>query len=313
MKILKKSSLFFVGFLMVLGLFVLGQFGNHLVAYGATEWVAPGSNLEDNEETVMGKVGQGSIIDRVSRIDNLLVGVDQTGAVTIRIQKQTERLRGGSEENLSIIGRLNGAEWSLDRKISNEPLIYRITDLESRVTGKLSNYSLETRSKEIAKNVVDTSVVAKVTIPTETLIWVEFIDPVSSESAQVGSIARFKVAEDVWVNNYLVFPKGALGKVRVEEIVKAKKFARNGKLVLSIEYLEAIDGTRVQVLQGDKSIEATASYGAGVSDKARKNLILGSLGAVKNAFFSNSNAVIKTGDQFYLQTEGEHEVISIQL
>ena len=67
------------------------------------------------------------------------------------------------------------------------------------------------------------------------------------------------------------------------------------------------------MIQGDKSIEATASYGAGVSDKARKNLILGSLGAVKNAFFSNSNAVIKTGDQFYLQTEGEHEVISIQL
>lgn len=275
------------------------------------EWTPPAASLEANEVLVFGRAGQGSIIDRLDRVDQALLGATQTGTVISRTQKQAERLRGGSQDNLSVLARVNASEWSLDKELSLNPLERRLADLEMRLTGKVSNYSLETRSKEVASHVVEDQTGVLVTIPSRTLVLVEFVDPLSSRTAQVGDKGRIKVAEDVFVDGHLVFPKGALGQVTVKEVKPAKTASRNGKLLLNFDYVETLDGTQVHLIQGEEAMEASAVYAKEPGNS--KKVIVGQAVTVSGAFFNSENAVAKEGDQLYIETNQEYQVFSTDL
>lgn len=275
------------------------------------EWTPPGASLEANEILVFGRAGQGTIIDRLERVDQALLGTTQTGTVNLRIQKQAERLRGGSQDQFSILGRVNAIEWSLDKELSLNSLERRLGDLEMRLTGKVSNYSLETRSKEIATHVIEDQTGHLVTIPRRTLVLVEFLDLLSSRTAQAGDKGRIKVSEDVFVDGYLVFPKGALGQVTVKEAKSAKTASRNGKLLLNFDYVETLDGTQVHLVQGPESKEASAIYAKEPGNA--KKVIVGEAIVVSGAFFNSENAVAKIGDQIYIETNQDYQVFSTDL
>ena len=276
-------------------------------------WTAPAPTLENNEITVFGKVGQGSIVDRLDRVDMALLGAVQTGTVTSRIQKEDQRLRGGSVDKPSIIARLNATEWSLDKQVSLNSLDSRLTDLETRLTGKMTHDSLETRSKNVIKHVADNSTGTIVTVPRQTLVRIEFVDSLTSKTAKVGDTARVKVAEDIFVEGLLVFPKGALGQVSVKSVKPAKTFARNGKLELEFDYVETFDGRPAHFIQGAKSLDATETYAKAAGASIAGAIILGPIGLVTGAFVKGENAVVKEGSLLYIETDNEYEVISIHL
>lgn len=314
----KKVTLVLMGFVFTINNSVLAEDMEYVEeSYSSieesavVEWTPPAASLEANEILVFGRAGQGSIIDRLDRVDQALLGTTQSGTVMSRIQKQSERLRGGSQDNLSILGRVNAAEWSLDKELSLNSLERRLADLEMRLTGKVSNYSLETRSKEMAGYVIEDQAGILLTIPNRTLVLVEFVDPLSSRTSQVGDTGRIKVAEDVFVDGYLVFPKGALGQVTVKEVKSAKTASRNGKLLLNFDYVETLDGTQVHLVQGEESMEASAVYAKEPGNS--KKVIVGQAISVTGAFFNSENAVAKEGDQLYIETNQEYQVFSTYL
>jgi len=284
-----------------------------LTENAGSEWAAPKPSLESNEITVFGSVGQGSIIDRLDRLDQALVGTVQSGTVNTRVQKQAERLRGGEPGRVSILTRINAAEWSLDREVSMKPLEERLVDLESRLTGRVSSYSLETRSKTVASHVVENPDGILVDIPTGTLVRIEFVDPLTSKTAKVGDVARIRVAEDVFVEGRLVFPKGAMGQASVESVRPARRLARNGRLALTFDYVETIDGQPVHFIQGAKSLDATETYAKAAGVSVAGLVILGPIGLIGGAFLNGENAVVKEGSMLYIETDQEYQAITVDL
>lgn len=278
-----------------------------------TTWESPSPTLESSELTVFGQVGQGAIIDRLDRLDQAVVGAKQSGTVTSRIAKSGERLRGGSASNISIIARVNATEWALDGQVSIKPLERRLADLESRLVGRVSNYSLETRSKEVASHVIDSQAGVTATLPKGTLVWVEFVDPLHSKTSKIGDTARIRVFEDVFVDGSLIFPKGAMGQVTVKDVKQAKTMSRNGKVAVDFDYVETISGQKVHLIQGTQSMAATAAYAETADPATKKTIIVGEAITVGGAFFNRENASASPGDRLYVEADQDYEVIAVKM
>ncbi len=278
-----------------------------------SEWIEPGPSLEDNEVTALGRVGQGPILDRLNRLDQAIFGANRTGTVNDRVIKQAERLRGGTIDSPSIMARVNATEWSLDKKVSIAPLAERLNELESRLTGTVIHTSLEDRSTKMAAQVLEAENAISVTVPNETLVRVKFIEPLNSRNAQVGDTAKLQVEEDVFQDGYLVFPKGALGQASVKTVRPAKRFARDGKMTVSFDYIEAIDGRRIHVIQGSRSERETATFAKAAGASIAGAIILGPIGLVGGAFLKGENVDIKEGSQLYIETDRENDILSIQI
>ena len=211
------------------------------------------------------------------------------------------------------MARVNATEWSLDKKVSIAPLAERLNELESRLTGTVIHTSLEDRSTKMAAQVLEAENAISVTVPNETLVRVKFIEPLNSRNAQVGDTAKLQVEEDVFQDGYLVFPKGALGQASVKTVRPAKRFARDGKMTVSFDYIEAIDGRRIHVIQGSRSERETATFAKAAGASIAGAIILGPIGLVGGAFLKGENVDIKEGSQLYIETDRENDILSIQI
>lgn len=86
-----------------------------------------------------------------------------------------------------------------------------------------------------------------VRIPEGTFVEVESSRAVSSANALVGSSISFAVTKRVFVNNVLVIERGSLARARVVKRRPAKMLGRAGMLAWEIEYVVAVDGSRIPV------------------------------------------------------------------
>lgn len=278
-----------------------------------SEWVEPGPSLENNEITTFGRVGEGPILDRLNRLDQAIFGENRSGTVHDRVVKQAERLRGGTVESPSIIARVNAAEWSLDKKVSIEPLGNRLDELENRLTGTVTHTSLEDRSSKVASQVLEAKSAVSIMVPVETLVRIKFLEPLNSKNAQVGDTAKIQIEEDVFQDGYLVFAKGSIGQASVKTVKPAKRFARDGKMTISFDYIEALDGQRIHVIQGSRSERETATYAKAAGASIAGAIILGPIGLVGGAFLKGENVDIKEGSLLYIETDRENDILSIQI
>jgi hypothetical protein len=87
----------------------------------------------------------------------------------------------------------------------------------------------------------------RVQIPAGTLIELETAYPVSSANVDKGSRITFHVTRRVFVNDVLVIPQDAVARARVVRSKPAGVWGRAGMLAWEMEYVVAIDGTRVPI------------------------------------------------------------------
>ena len=82
-------------------------------------------------------------------------------------------------------------------------------------------------------------------IPAGTVIEVENSQAVSSGNVAVGSPISFFVTKRIFVNNVLVIERGALAQGKVTRVKPAATLGRAGMLAWEMEYVVAVDGTRI--------------------------------------------------------------------
>lgn len=106
-----------------------------------------------------------------------------------------------------------------------------------------------------------------VRIPEGTVIEVESARAVSSARAPVGSSISFAVTKRVFVNNVLVIERGSLARARVVKSKPAKRLGRAGMLAWEMEYVVAVDGSRIPVrLAGEqKGTNRSAAIAGGAA------------------------------------------------
>jgi hypothetical protein len=89
------------------------------------------------------------------------------------------------------------------------------------------------------------SLTTSVKIPAGTAVEVEAAYPISSAKVQKGDLLTFKVTRPVFINGVLVIAREAVAKARVVSNKPAGRWGRAGVLAWAMEYVVAVDGTRL--------------------------------------------------------------------
>jgi len=132
-------------------------------------------------------------------------------------------------------------------------------------------------------------------IPAGTTIEVETARAVSSENASVGSPITFLTTRRIFVNDVLVIERGAVARARVVKVQRARGWGRAGMLAWELQYVVAVDGTRIPIQLAGKQ-----------SGKNRSAAIAGSAVATGALIFPYSSPValiwgLKKGEEAILR------------
>lgn len=105
----------------------------------------------------------------------------------------------------------------------------------------------------------------RVEIPEGTLIEVETATATSSGKVKEGDLITFLAKRRVFIDGVLVIDRGAVARARVVQVRRASAFGRAGMLAWQMEYIVAIDGTRIPItLSGkQKGTNRTAAIAGG--------------------------------------------------
>lgn len=267
-----------------------------------------------------------TVQDKLALIEKDTYGVEQTGAITERINK-LERDYNGAHRSGSMMARvdaiyhelytngsspstlaeLNAIEWNIDHEVSMNPVEKRVADMEMSINGKTSEGTYDQRIKSLAKLSFgsETLPVEQVNVPANTLIKVALVDPVNAKNLKAGDIVRFKVAQDVIVSDHLVFAKGAPGEGKVQKVEQAKNFGRNAEVKIDFYKTKAIEGTDVETLIGAEAEKEMKNLAMAAGASLAGMVILGPIGIIGGAFVKGKNIDLPEGTEFYIQTKAD--------
>jgi heat shock protein HslJ len=145
--------------------------------------------------------------------------------------------------------RMAGPEPMMNAEDSYGKALQRVRSFAVSADGRrLTLYGVQTLSFRLTGRTAATSSASqgRVTLREGQTVKLKLADTLRSNGSKTGDKIRFYVAEDILGPNgkKLVF-KGARAGGTVTEVRRARRLGRKGVLTFSVDYLVAIDGTRV--------------------------------------------------------------------
>ena len=98
-------------------------------------------------------------------------------------------------------------------------------------------------------------------VPANTQLNVEIVNELTSKKAKKGDLVRFKLLDNLIINNVVVVPSGSEVDGKVTEATSSGFFGRAGKLIFSIDKVRTINGVDIPLEYMGK-IEAGSDGGA---------------------------------------------------
>jgi len=271
-------------------------------------------DLSQVEMAIYGVTQEKPLVERVEYLEKELVGRTLPGTITSRAQQLKEFIISGTPEDPSVIFKINASQWILEEKITSEPLIAKIENLENVLFGETSSDVLAMRAESIFGVCFKEGrpQVEEVLIPTGTLVSVRFLSTLSSKSNKAGEAFNFQISENVFLDNKLIIPVNSEG---VGEITKAKKatiLSRPGKLEMEFKSLLALDGTSLSLILGEEAEEENKRLYVAVGVGILGFIILSNpIGLVFGALVPGKNVKIEEGTKMFLQVKEDTTVIAL--
>ena len=271
-------------------------------------------DLSQIEMAIYGTIQEKPLVERVEYLEKELVGRTLPGTITSRAKQLKEFIISGTPEDPSVIFKINASQWILEEKITSEPLIIKIENLENLLFGKTSSDVLAMRAESIFGVCFQEGrpQVEEVVIPAGTLVSIRFLDTLSSSSNKTGETFNFQISENLFLDNKLIIPVNSEG---VGEITKAKKatlLSRPGKLEMEFKSLSALDGTSLSLILGEEAKEENNRLFVAVGAGILGLIILSSpVGLVLGALVPGKNVKIEEGTEIFLQIESDTPVIAL--
>ena len=271
-------------------------------------------DLSQIEMAIYGTTQEKPLVERVEYLEKELVGRTLPGTITGRAKQLKEFIISGTPEDPSVIFKINASQWTLEEKISSEPLIVKIENLENILFGKTSSDVLAMRAESIFNVCFQEGrpQVEEVVIPAGTLMPVRFLSTLSSKNNKTGETFNFQISENVFLENKLIIPVNSEG---VGEITKAKKatlLSRPGKLEIDFKSVSALDGTSLNLILGEEAEEENKRLFVAVGAGILGLIILSSpVGLVLGALVPGKNVKIEEGTEMFLQIESDTLVIAL--
>lgn len=274
----------------------------------AAEPATISGRMDRVDQVVYGEVKDGSLLDRISSVDNLIYGKgNMTGdGLDDRVSNAyMDVVNSGNDAAPSISARTNALEYYLTDEVKREALADRIGNLEKTVFGKEKTGAIDQRSAELEKAVYGDQhfEMKEVLLPEKTVFKIAINDKVSSKTNMVGDEVTFTVREDVKVGNNLVLPKGSQGSGVITKVSQPKSFGRSGKLDISFDQVFSLDDEPIPTVLGPEAKEKLKMEAAAVGASAVGALALGPIGLVGGFFVKGKDVEIPAGTELYIQTQ----------
>jgi len=269
-------------------------------------------DLSQIEIAIYGTIQEKPLVERVEYLEKELVGRTLPGTITSRTKQLKEFIISGTPEDPSVIFKINASQWMLEEKITSEPLIVKIENLENILFAKTSDDVLAMRAESIFGVCFKEGrpQVEEVLIPAGTLVPVRFLSTLSSKNNKTGETFNFQIAENVFLDNKLIIPANYEG---IGEIAKAKKatiLSRPGKLEIEFKSVLALDGTSLSLILGEEAEEENKRLYVAIGAGILGLIILSSpVGLVLGALIPGKNVKIEEGTEMFLQVESDTSVI----
>lgn len=297
-------------FVTVIFSFVMVAPGFAFAAYNPS--LSSTDKMEKVEQMLYGSVQSGSLIQRMDNVETDVYGVATSDPVLDRATRMYDYLVGVPENGeASFATKLNVVEWRLKESMSGDPARNRIEEAETMLNGMPAQGSLAIRLENLLKltayadGVVPVQVV---TLPKDSLLKIEFLEEFSSRNSKVDDEVKFRAADNLYVNDVLVLPKGATGVGKIKKVRRPGAFGRDAKIDIEFTYIYAIDGTKLPIYVGELAEQEAKTIAAGVGASVAGCVILGPVGLVGGAFIKGKQVVIKAGTLAVVQTSVDKEI-----
>lgn len=257
------------------------------------------------EKMLYGTQQAGALVARMDSLEDDVYGTITKDAILDRVNNLYDYLKGNPNSNeAGFLTKLNAIEWQLNESMSGGPAKNRIEAVETMLNGKVEDGSLSPRLEALANIAFKDGTIAveSIVLPKDQVIKVEFTEELSSREDKAGEPVHFKLADNVYVNDVLVLPKGAMGVGTIKKVVQPRSFGRDARIDIDFTHVFAIDGTKVPVYIGEvaKQEAKTAAGAAGAAIGGM--IVLGPIGALGGAFVTGKAVVIPAGSATFVQT-----------
>ena len=274
--------------------------------FAANVNIPAADKIKAMEVMLYGAAQEGSLVERMDTIEYDVNGLMTSEPILTRINEMYNYLEGKPEDgSASFATRLNMVEWRLNESMSGGPAKARIEAAEKLLNGKVDDGALTTRLEDLLELVSyegGVVPVQQVTLPKDSVIKVEFTQELGNKINKVGDEVAFKAADNLYVNDLLVLPKGATGVGKVKKVVQPGMFGKDGRVDIDFMYIYGTDGTEIPVFVGELAEQQAKSYAGAAGAAIGGMIILGPIGAVGGAFVKGSSVTIPVGSVTYVQT-----------
>jgi hypothetical protein len=151
-----------------------------------------------------------------------------------------------------------------------------------------------------------------IVLPADTTVIVSLVQPLSSSTASVGEVVPIAVEQEVDVDGFVIVQKGADGEATVTEAEHAGGNGHGGKLALTMDWVFAADGGKVQLSNVNHTSGTGDTKGAASTATIVSYALLGPIGLFAHNFVRGKDVTIGTDKQFNMFTDHSVSVDAIQ-
>ena len=270
--------------------------------------------LDAVETALYGTHQSSSMMERMESLEDDIYGAPEASRnILDRIQSTYEYICGTNGGNGSFMQKLNAVDSRFNAQITSGPAKTRIEDMENIIFGQVQGGSLNQRLDRLVETAYNGGQVPveSVVLPKDSLVKIEFTAPLSSRDARPGDPVKFRVADNLYVNDVLVLSKGATGVAEVAKVVQPRSFGRDARIDVKFSHVFSVDGNKVPVYIGKlaKQEAKTAAGAAGATIGGM--IVLGPIGAIGGAFVTGQSIVIPEGSTTYVQVVEDQTISGI--
>ena len=262
------------------------------------------------ERDTYGMEQEGALLPRLNRLEKDYFGRNLQEDMNTRIEALYTILYDNSAAP-SIIAKINAMEWNVEHQVKGGSVENRIRYLEKIILGTETEGTLTNRINELVRASFSNENIPmyEIQLPSDTLIKVALVTEISTRTAQVGDSVKFKILEDVIINDNLVFAKGLYGVGIIDTVKKPDGWGSNGKLIVNFNKVSCIDGNDVETFVGfeaknimteNNMVKGAALVGMNLNDDWNK------------VFVHGKNLEVAADTEFYIQTKGNAAVYALK-
>lgn len=266
------------------------------------------------EKFYYGTEQTGSLVDRINQLEKDIYGAATKDALMTKVDRIYSYTKENGPAAPSFVIRLNAMEWALNHSVTSQSAKARLEANEHVLLGNVAASSFDDRLTKLTNLAYSNGQidVGSTTLTKDTLIKIKIVSPLSTKTSRPGDAVVFQAADDIYTGGVLAIAKGAIGTGKVTKVEPPKNFGRDAELQVTFNTVEAMDGSVVKTVMGEKAKEETKSLAKAAGATVAGLAILGPVGVVGGAFVHGQDIEIPADSQMFIQLADDANVYGLQ-